>query len=64
MGTTWTPRAKVNTTWKGRKKPEIYMSPLQDAYRIVHDQNDKIIYILASSGKLMPATFWTARKPI
>ena len=40
------------------------MSPLQDAYRIVHDQNDKIIYILASSGKLMPATFWTARKPI
>ena len=74
MGTTWEERVKPTTNrwqrvkpttnWNERKKPEIYMSPLQDAYRIVHDQNDKIIYILASSGKLMPATFWTARKPI
>ncbi len=64
MATNWSERTKPTTNWNERKKPEIYMAPLQDAYRIVHDQNNKIIYILASSGKLIPATFWNARNPI
>lgn len=64
MATSWSERIKPTTNWEGRKKPEIYMAPLQDAYRIVHDQNNKIIYILTSSGKLIPATFWKTRNPI
>jgi hypothetical protein len=40
------------------------MTPLQDAYRMVHDEDDEIIYILANSWKMIPATFWKARKSI
>ena len=64
MTTTWTPRTNVSTTWKGRKKPELNIAPLQDAYRTVHDEDNEIIYILVSNGTLVPVTFWTARTPI
>jgi hypothetical protein len=40
------------------------MTPLQDAYTEVADENDEVIYILANSGKLIPATFWKARPQI
>ena len=40
------------------------MTPLQDAYTEVADEDDEIIYILADSGKLIPATFWKARPQI
>jgi hypothetical protein len=40
------------------------MTPLEDAYTKVADENDEIIYILANSWKLIPATFWTARPVI
>jgi hypothetical protein len=40
------------------------MTPLQDAYTEVADEDDEIIYILANSGKLIPATFWKARPQI
>ena len=64
MATTWTVRVQVTTTWEGRKKPEILIEPLQDAYTEVADEDDEVIYILANSGKLIPATFWKARPQI
>ena len=64
MATTWTSRTPVTTDWIGRRRPLMYIAPLQDAYRKVHDQNNKIIYILANSGKLIPATFWSERPKI
>ena len=40
------------------------MTPLQDAYTEVADEDDEIIYILADSWKLIPATFWKTRPSI
>ena len=48
MATTWQERVKPTTNWNERKKPEIYIAPLQDAYRIVHNEDDKIIYIISN----------------
>ena len=48
MVTTWTARIRPTTNWTGRIKPLIYIAPLQDAYRKVHDQNNEIIYIISS----------------
>jgi hypothetical protein len=48
MATTWSERVKPTTNWNERKKPEIYIAPLQDAYRIVHDEKDQIIYIISN----------------
>ncbi len=62
--TSWGQRQEVETDWDGRIRPVIYMTPLQDAYTEVADEDDEIIYILADSGKLIPATFWKARKTI
>ena len=62
--TNWGQRKAVETDWDGRIRPITYMAPLQDAYRMVHDEDDEIIYILANSWKMIPATFWKARKPI
>ena len=64
MATTWTVRVQVTTTWDGRKRPEILIEPLQDAYTEVADEDDEVIYILANSWKLIPATFWKERDPI
>ena len=74
MATTWQERVKPNTNrwqrvkpetdWDGRVRPITYMTPLQDAYTEVADEDDEIIYILADSGKLIPATFWKARPQI
>jgi hypothetical protein len=62
--TSWGQRQEVETDWNGRIRPVTYMTPLQDAYTEVADEDDEIIYILADSGKLIPATFWKARKTI
>ena len=62
--TTWWQRESVETDWDGRVRPITYMTPLQDAYTEVADEDDEIIYILANSGKLIPATFWKARPQI
>ena len=74
MATTWEERVKPTTNrwqrvrpetdWDGRVRPITYMTPLQDAYTEVADEDDEIIYILADSGKLIPATFWKARPQI
>lgn len=61
MVTTWTERAEVSTSWDARNRPTIFIAPLQDAYAIVHDQDDNIIYIISNEGKEIPATFWKAR---
>lgn len=74
MATTWEERTKPTTNrwqrvkpetdWNGRVRPITYMTPLQDAYTEVADEDNEIIYILADSGKLIPATFWKARPQI
>lgn len=64
MATTWTPRAEVTTTWGERVKPEAYITPLEDAYTEVADENDEVIYIYADSWKLIPTTRWVARETI
>ena len=64
MTTTWQVRNEVETSWGERKKPEAYITPLQDAYTEVADENDEVIYIFASSWKLIPTTFWKTRQPI
>jgi hypothetical protein len=46
--TNWSERTKPTTNWNERKKPEIYIAPLQDAYRIVHNEDDQIIYIISN----------------
>ena len=74
MATTWGERVKPETSWGARVQPETdrswrirpitYKTPLEDAYRKVHDENNEIIYILANSWKLIPATFWGARPKV
>ena len=49
MSTTWGERVKPETSWGERSIPITYKTPLEDAYRKVHDENNKIIYILANS---------------
>lgn len=62
--TTWWKRPEVSTDWDGRIRPITYMTPLQDAYTLVADENDEVIYILANEWKLIPATFRKKRKSI
>lgn len=62
--TTWGAREKVDTSRDGRNRPITYKTPLEDAYRIVHDEDNEIIFILANSWKLIPATFWSARPQV
>ena len=74
MATTCGERVKPETSWGVSVKPETdrswrirpitYKTPLEDAYRIVHDEDDEIIYILANSWKLIPATFWGTRPKV
>lgn len=69
--TTWASRTKPSTEWAGRSQPTTdrdgrnrpiaYEAPLQDAYRIVHDEDDRIIYILSNTGHPIPWTFWKKR---
>ena len=47
MATTWKVRVQVTTTWEGRKKPEILIEPLQDAYTEVADEDNEVIYIIS-----------------
>ena len=54
-------RNSVNTAWWDRDKPTDYMAELQDAYGIVHDEDNEIVYIYASSWKAIPWTRWTTR---
>jgi hypothetical protein len=74
MATTWSVRTKPTTNWWARTQPETnwwartrpttYKTPLQDSYTMVADENDRIIYILANSWTLIPATFWKTRPVI
>lgn len=64
MATTWGERVKPETSWGERLKPITYKTPLEDAYRIVHDEDNEVIYILANSWKLIPATFWGTRPKV
>lgn len=57
-------RAEVETDRNGRVRPITYMTPLEDAYTEVADEEDKVIFILANSGKMIPATFWKTRPQI
>lgn len=57
-------RLSVTTEWGWRYKPLTYMTPLEDAYTEVADEDNEVIYILANSWKLIPATFWKERDPI
>ena len=64
MATTWGERVKPETSWGERSRPITYKTPLEDAYRKVHDENNEIIYILANNWKLIPATFWGTRPKV
>ena len=57
-------RLSVTTEWGWRDRPLTYMTPLEDAYTEVADEDNEVIYILANSWKLIPATFWKERDPI
>ena len=59
--TNWTERDEVQTNRWERTKPLTHMAPLEDAYVTVHDEDNDIIYILANSWKVIPATFWKTR---
>lgn len=62
--TDWLGRIAPETDWDGRVRPYTYMTPLEDAYTEVADEDDNIIYILADSGKMIPATFRKERATI
>lgn len=57
-------RETAQPEWWGRARPIAYMTPLEDEYWVVHDENDEIIYILSNSGKPILATFRTPRPEI
>ena len=48
MATNWSEREKPTSNWSERQKPIIYIAPLQDAYRIVRDEDNEIIYIISN----------------
>lgn len=62
--TSWDGRLKPQTDWDGRVRPITYMTPLEDAYTEVADEDDRVIFILANEWKLIPATFWKKRPVI
>ena len=64
MATTWTVRVQVTTTWEGRKKPEILIEPLQDAYTEVADEDNEIIYIISDEWNPIVLTNWKPRESI
>ena len=59
--TSWALRTEVETSWAGRLRPTLFKAPLQDAYRKVHDQDNRIIFILTTSWEEIPGTFWKTR---
>lgn len=40
------------------------MTPLEDAYTEVADEDNEVIFILADEWHPIPATFWKERDPI
>ena len=62
--TNWGQRNTVETDWDSRKRPVAYITPLQDAYTEVADEDNEIIYIFADSGKMILSTFWKERPQI
>lgn len=62
--TSWGVRLRPETDWDGRVRPITYMTPLEDAYTEVADEDDRVIFILANEWKLIPATFWKKRPAI
>lgn len=61
MTTTWTERTEVSTNRTPRKKPSIYIAPLQDAYVIVHNEDNEIVYIISNTWEEVVFTDWTTR---
>ena len=57
-------RISVTTDWGSRVRPLTYMTPLEDAYTEVADEDDEVIYIFASSWKLIPTTIRKEREPV
>jgi hypothetical protein len=62
--TSWWERVSPDTDRSWRLRPITYMTPLEDAYTEVADEDNEIIYILANSWKAIPATFRKEREPI
>ena len=46
--TSWGQRLRPETDWDGRVRPITYMTPLEDAYTEVADEDDRVIFILAN----------------
>ena len=62
--TNWGKRLWVETDWGARSRPVAYITPLEDAYTKVADEDNEIIYIFADTWKIIPATFWRVRPVI
>lgn len=60
----WEERTKPNTEWKKSDRVWIYITPLQDSYTEVADENNEVIMIIADSWKFIATTFWTPRATI
>ena len=59
--TTWSERTTESTSWNPRTKPSIYIAPLQDAYVVVHDEDNEVVYIISNTWQEVVFTAWTTR---
>lgn len=59
--TEWNWRSQLDTEWKKSDRVWIYITPLQDSYTEVADENNEVIMIIADSWKFIATTFWTQR---
>lgn len=59
--TEWNWRSQLDTEWKKSDRIWIYITPLQDSYTEVADENNEVIMIIADSWKFIATTFWTPR---
>lgn len=59
--TEWDWRSQLDTEWKKSDRVWIYITPLQDSYTEVADENNEVIMIIADSWKFIATTFWTPR---
>jgi hypothetical protein len=59
--TEWNWRSQLDTEWKKSDRVWIYITPLQDSYTEVADENNEVIMIIADSWKFIATTFWTPR---
>ena len=59
--TEWNWRSQLDTEWKKSDRVWIYITPLQDSYTEVANENNEVIMIIADSWKFIATTFWTPR---